>query len=130
MSEPWRNGMIENFNYRYQQIFLGKVFMTSQEELKSKSLMFEQRHNRRYRHSKVGGKPPLKALATTNVKLRFPQQDQDPRHQLEKPEIGRYHLIRFICRNLKLSIFLEIFSVPPELMLEYVVATIDVKEEK
>jgi transposase InsO family protein len=43
VSEPWRNGMIENFNDRYQQMFLGKVVMSSQEELKAGSLVFEQR---------------------------------------------------------------------------------------
>jgi len=130
MSEPWRNGMIENFNDRYQQMFLGKVVMSSQDELKSGSLVFEQRHNSRYRYSKLGGKTPLKALAATNVKLRFPKEGQAPRHQLKKPETGRYHLIRLIRSDLKLNIFGEIFSVPPELKLEYVVATIDVKEQK
>lgn len=130
MSEPWRNGMIENFNDRYQQMFLGKVVMSSQDELKSGSLVFEQRHNSRYRYSKLGGKTPLKALAATNVKLRFPKEDQAPKHRLKKPETGRYHLIRLIRSDLKLNIFGEIFSVPPELKLEYVVATIDVKEQK
>ena len=122
--------MIENFNDRYQQMFLGKVVMSSQDELKSGSLVFEQRHNSRYRYSKLGGKTPLKALAATNVKLRFPKEDQAPKHQLKKPETGRYHLIRLIRSDLKLNIFGEIFSVPPELKLEYVVATIDVKEQK
>lgn len=32
MAEPWRNGMVENFNERYQQRFLGKVTMISVEE--------------------------------------------------------------------------------------------------
>ncbi len=41
VSEPWRNGMIENFNDRYQQMFLGKVVMSSQEDLKAGSLVFE-----------------------------------------------------------------------------------------
>jgi putative transposase len=62
MSEPWRNGMIENFNDRYQQMFLGKVVMSSQEDLKTGSLIFEQRRSSRYRYSKLGGKTPLKVL--------------------------------------------------------------------
>lgn len=49
---------------------------------------------------------------------------------LPKPETGRYHLVRFIRSNLKLNIFGEIFSVAPELQYEYVVATVDVKEQK
>jgi hypothetical protein len=130
MAEPWRNGMIEKFNDRYEQMFLGKVVMATEEDLKAGSLAFEQRHNSRYRYSKLGGKTPLKALAASHTKLRFPKENEAPRHRLKKPEIGRYHFIRLIRSNLNLNIFGEIFRVPPELKLEYVVATIDVKEQK
>jgi len=130
MAEPWRNGMIENFNDRYQQMFLGKVGMETEEDLKTGSLAFEQRHNGRYRYSKLGGKTPLKALAASNAKLRFPTEDKAPSHRLKKPEIGKYHLVRLIRSDLKLNIFGETFPVPPELKLEYVVATINVKEQK
>jgi transposase InsO family protein len=130
MAEPWRNGMIENFNDRYQQMFLGKVVMTSIEDLQSSSLSFEQRHNSRYRYSKLKGDTPLKALAATNTKLRFPAEEDPPKYRLKKPEIGKYHVVRLIRSDLKLNLFGESFSVPPETMLEYVVATIDVKEQK
>jgi transposase InsO family protein len=130
MAEPWRNGRIENFNDRYQQMFLGKGIMATEGELKAGSLIFEQRHNSRYRYSKLGGKTPLKALAATNTKLRFPAEEKTPMHRLKKPETGRYHLVRLIRSDSKLNIFGEIFPVPPELNLEYVVATINVKEQK
>ena len=130
MAEPWRNGMIEKFNDRYQQRFLGKVVLASMEELQSGSLAFEQRHNSKYRYSKIKGDTPLKALAASNVKLRFPTVDEPPRYRQKKPEIGKYHVVRLIRSDLKLNVFGECFSVPPETMLEYVVATIDVKEQK
>ena len=130
MAEPWRNGMIENFNNRYQQMFLGKVIMATQGDLKTGSLIFEQRHNSRYRYSKLGGKTSLKALAASNTKLRFPTEAEAPRHRLKKPETSRYHLVRLIRSDLKLNVFGEIFQVPPEIQLEYVVATINVKEQK
>jgi len=130
MAEPWRNGMIESFNDRYQQMFLGKVVMASENDLKTGSLAFEQRHNTRYRYSKLGGKTPLKALASSNTKLRFPKENEAPKRRMEKPETGRYHIVRLIRSDLKLNIFGECFSVPPKVMLEYVVATIDVKEQK
>ena len=130
MAEPWRNGMIESFNDRYQQMFLGKIIMASEEDLKTGSLVFEQRHNSRYRYSKLGGDTPLKALAASNAKLRFPAEDEPPMHRIRKPESGRYHVVRLIRSDLKLNIFGECFPVPPEAMLEYVVATIDVKEQK
>jgi putative transposase len=130
MAEPWRNGMIESFNDRYQQMFLGKVTMTSEEDLKIGSLSFEHRHNSRYRYSKLRGGTPLKALAASQTKLRFPTEETAPRYRMKKPETGRYHIVRLIRSDLKLNIFGELFKVPPELKLEYVVATIDVKEQK
>lgn len=122
--------MIESFNDRYQQMFLGKVIMLSEYDLKAGSLAFEQRHNSRYRYSKLRGNTPLKALAVSNATLRFPTKDEAPMHRIKKPETGRYHVVRLIRSDLKLNIFGECFTVPPELMLEYVVATIDVKEQK
>ncbi len=72
----------------------------------------------------------MKALTASKVKLRFPRQEEAPRHRLKKPETGRYHVVRLIRNDLKLNVFGEIFPVPPELKCEYVVATIDVKEQK
>lgn len=130
MSEPWRNGMIEKFNDRYQKMFLQKSIMNTEQELQDGSLAFEQRHNSQYRYSKLDGKTPIKALADSKVTLRFPKEPKAPVHPLKKPETGRYHIIRFIRSNLKLDIFGETFPVPQELMYEYVIATVNVKEQK
>lgn len=130
MAEPWRNGNIEQFNDHYQQKFLSKVIMTSTHDLAAATMAFEQRHNSSYRYSKLGGKTPIKALSASKATLRFPDPENKPQPQLEKPETGRYHLVRLIRSDLKLNILGELFCVPPELKLEYVVATIDVKEQK
>jgi hypothetical protein len=130
MAEPWRNGMIEQFNDRYQKMFLQKKVMHTEEELQAGSLAFEQRHNSQYRFSKLKGKTPLKTLLESGVELRFPKEADAPKHPLKKPETGRYHLVRFIRSNLKLDIFGETFPVPPELQYEYVIATVNVKEQK
>jgi len=130
MAEPWRNGMIEQFNDLYQQKFLAKIIMATEDDLRSGSLAFEQRHNSTYRYSRLRGETPLKALAASKSKLRFPTHEEAPQHRLKKPETGRYHVVRLIRSDLKLNIGGELFPVPPELKLEYVVATIDVKEQK
>jgi transposase-like protein len=130
LSEPWRNGVIEQFNDQYQQKFLAKIHMTTLEDLKKETLVFEQRHNSRYRYSKLKGSTPLKALAAAKAKLRFPQEEVIPCHFLKKPEAGRYHLVRLIRSDLHLNICGELFPVAPKLAYEYVVATIDVKEQK
>lgn len=130
MAEPWRNGNIEQFNDHYQQKFLRKVIMTSTDELAAGTMAFEQRHNSSYRYSKLGGKTPIKALSESKATLRFPDPDASPQQRLETPKTGRYHLVRLIRSDLKLNILGELFSVPPEAKLEYVVATIDVKEQR
>ena len=127
MAEPWRNGVIEQFNDHYQQKFLAKVHMTTRDELKREPLAFEQRHNSRYRYSKLKGDTPLKALARQGSCI--PEEGSHPTLR-EKPEIGRYHVVRLIRSDLKLNIFGELFPVAPELAHEYVVATIDVKDQK
>ena len=130
VAEPWRNGMIESFNDRYQQRFLAKHVLLSTRDLEAGSLTFEQRHNSSYRYSKIGGKTPLKALAASTTKLRFPGNVEPPRYRLKKPTTGKYHMVRLIRSNEKINIFGELFKVPPELKYEYVVATIDVKDQK
>jgi len=130
LAEPWRNGNVEQFNDHYQQKFLRKVIMTTTDELTSGTMAFEQRHNSSYRYSKLGGKTPIKALSASQAMLRFPNPDDRPQQRLERPETGRYHLVRLIRSDLKLNILGELFPVAPELKLEYVVATIDVKEQK
>jgi putative transposase len=130
MAEPWRNGVIEQFNNFYQQKFLARVHMTTRDVLKQETLMFEHRHNSRYRYSKLHGDTPLKALVKSSAQLRFPETTIIPNHFKKNPENGCYHLVRLIRSDLKLNIFGELFSVAPELSHEYVVATINVKDQK
>jgi transposase InsO family protein len=129
-AEPWRNGVIEKFNDHYRQKFLAKVTMPSMTRLRQASLAYEHKHNRTYRYSKLKGETPLKALSRMRRKLIFPDAKQAPRHPLKKPQDGFYHLVRFIRSDRRLNIFGEMFTAPSETQYEYVVATIDVKEQK
>jgi hypothetical protein len=129
-SEPWWNGIVEKFNDHYQQKLLSKVTMTSMTQLRQESLAFEHRHNSGYRYRKLKGKTPLQALAGMEQKLVFPSKRDAPRHPLDKPGEGFYHFVRFIRSDCRLNIFDETFPAPPETQYEYVVATVDVKEQK
>lgn len=128
--EPWHNGVVEKFNDHYRQKFLGRIEMSGEEALRQQSQIFEQKHNRNYRYSKLGGRTPLQALAMSNKTLRFPTEDQAPRHPIKKPESGKYHVVRFIRSDGLLDVFGEKFRVPLETIYEYVTATIDVKEQQ
>lgn len=129
-AEPWRNGVVEKFNDHHKHKFLQKIIITGWNELVEASSAFENRHNSRHRYSKLGGKTPLKALAASGTTLIFPKEGTPPAHPLPKPEAGRYHLVRLIRSALRIDIFGETFPVAPNLQYEYVVATIDVKEQR
>jgi len=128
--EPWRNGVVEKFNDHYRQKFLDRVEMVNTKSLREQSKLFEKEHNRRYRYTKLHGRTPLEELGMANKTLRFPTEDQAPSHPLKKPTSGKYNLVRFIRSDGKIDVFGEKFVVPPETIYEYVIATIDVKEQK
>ena len=63
-------------------------------------------------------------------KLIFPSKSDATRYPLDKPEEGCHHLARLTRSDCRLNLFGEMFPVPPETQYEYVVATVDVKEQK
>ncbi len=130
LGEPWRNGVVEKFNDHYRSKFLARVEVPDAPALRPASLAFEQKHNSRYRYSKLGGQTPLTALQRAGHPLRFPTQEAPPCVPLLKPEGGRYHLVRFIRSDRRLDIFGERFRLPPEAEYEYVVATVDVERQR
>jgi putative transposase len=130
MAEPWRNSIVEKFNDRYRDGFLNRVTMQGEAALREQSLIFEQKHNARYRYSTLRGQTPLRVLDQSRHTIRFPETVQAPKYPLPKPTSGRYHLVRFIRSNLVLDIFGERFNMPSEAEYEYAVATIDVERQR
>ncbi len=129
-AEPWRNGVVEKFNDRWQQHGPLRAPLGSFAALRRASLAFEQRHNGAHRYSKLGGKTPDAALAASGTRLRFPLTEAAPRHPLPKPETGRYHLIRFIRHDRLLDVFGESFRLPATTAYTYVRATVDVAAQR
>lgn len=130
MREPWRNGVVEKFNHIWDDRFFRRNEFVSDPDLKERNLVYEGRHNGRYRYSKLGGKTPLQALRDRRSELRFPSDEEAPRHPLPKPERGRYHLIRFVRSDRRLNVFGEMFTAPSEAIYEYVKLTIDVERQR
>ena len=130
LAEPWRNGVVEKFNHHWRQKFLNKVVMECEDDLKRESLAFEQRHNQRYRYSKLNGKTPIEALAAAKKPLRFPVEERPPELPLSKPETGYYHVVRLIRSDALFNLFGETFPVPPETVYEYVWATLAVSHQR
>lgn len=130
LREPWRNGVVEKFNDHWRQKFLSWERLESAEQIREKSQIFEAKHNSRYRYTKLGGKTPAEALASTESQLHFPSSLNPPQEPLPKPKKGKYHVIRFIRSDRKYDLFGEIFRVPSQAIYEYVWGTIDVRHQK
>lgn len=128
--EPWWNGVVEKFNDHYRSKFLARVEVPTFAALGPASRAFEEKHNSRYRYTKLGGQTPLLALQREKHPLRFPSRARPPRVPLPQPEAGRYHLVRFIRSDRRLDVFGERFRLPPEAEYEYVVATVDVEGQR
>lgn len=130
LREPWRNGVVEKFNDHYRSKFLAWVQVPTFAALRPASLAFEQKHNSRYRYTRLGGQTPFTALQRHGPALRFPAREAPPALPLPKPEGGRYHLVRFIRSDRRLDVFGERFLLPPEAQYEYVVATVEVEHQQ
>jgi len=130
LREPWRNGVVEKFNDHYRSKFLTRVEVSDAAALRPAHRAFEEKHNSRYRYSKLGGQTPLTALQRAGQPLRFPTDAVAPRVPLRKPDTGCYHLVRFIRSDHHLDIFGERFLLPPETAYAYVVATVEVAQQR
>lgn len=130
LAEPWRNGVVEKFNDHYQAGLLRRVVMKEEEDLRRESLLFEHKHNTRYRYTKLQGRTPQAALEQSRETIRFPESTTPPTWPLPKPSVGRYHLVRFIRSDAILNVFGEKFRLPPEATYEYAVATVDVAKQE
>ena len=130
VAEPWRNGVVEKFNDHYQAGFLRRVVMKTEDDLRRESLLFEHKHNTRYRYTKLQGRTPQAALEQSREITRFPDSTTPPIWPLPKPTAGRYHVVRFIRSDSILNIFGEKFRLPPEAAYEYAVATVDVAKQE
>jgi hypothetical protein len=128
--EPWRNGVVERFNTHFRSKFLAWVQVPDFPGLRPASLGFEERHNGRYRYTRLAGQTPIAARAAQTAVLRFPAQEAPPRVPLAKPEAGRYHVVRLIRSDRRLDVFGERFLLPPEAQYAYVVGTIDVGRQR
>jgi putative transposase len=126
IGEPWRNGIVEHFQFNFDRKFFRSQSFAHFEELCEKAREFEQFHNRQHRYSTLGGLTPYQKC-TGNIK-HLPDSFRLPEQLAISP--GYVHLIRLIRSNHLLDVFGERFAVPADLEYEYVWATIDTAKER
>lgn len=130
IKEPWRNGVIEQFNDTYQKKFLKVYTFKNMDDLSLQEKVFIDFHNSNHRYSTQGQKTPNEITAKQmppalyNGTIHLPElKSRDIKIPLTK---GSIYFIRFIRSDLKLYLPNEEFVVKAELKYSYVVAEINV----
>lgn len=126
LREPWRNGIVEHFQYDYDQMFFRSQYFNDFPDLYEKSKVFEQFHNQYHHYSTLGGLSPYK-MCTGEIHL-LPASFRLPEKLMIAP--GYIHLIRFIRISCFLDVFGERYPMPTDVEYECVWATIDTVKER
>jgi len=116
-AEPWRNGIVEKFNDKFNSKFYRIQEFKDFEHLKSEAKKFEDFHNHNHRYSSQGNKTPMEMLCQ-NQKLAT----DFVLNPIIPLEAGVIIFVRFIRSDLKITILGTQFIVKKELMYSYVVA--------
>lgn len=125
VSEPWRNGIIERFNYTWEKRFFRSQLFTDFEHLREAAGEFAGFHNEHHRYSTLAHKTPNQMSQQL-----FPAMLYDQRINLEEKiplEEGSIYFIRFIRSDCKLHLPTESFQVHDNLKYSYVIAEISVE---
>jgi hypothetical protein len=126
LREPWRNGIIENFQNVFDKMFFRAQYFKDFAYLCREAKNFEKYLNQNHHYSTLGGLTPNQKCSG-NIQL-LSASFRLPNKLTIFP--GYVHLIRFIRSNRILDVFGEKYVMPGEVEYEYVWATIDTAKEK
>lgn len=122
--EPWRNGEIESFQDTFDKAFFRSQMFLSFKDLCDEAPRFEDYHNEHYIYSCLKGKTPNQVCKGDSLGVTpLPASFRLPKERIPI-EDGYIHFYRFIRSDRQLVIFGEKFTVPKDLVYEYVIATI------
>jgi putative transposase len=127
VKEPWRNGIIEQFNHTYDKRFFRSIPFDDFEHLGRASGEFSGFHNEHHRYSSLNHQTPNQIHQQSG-----PYTYYDHRINLaEKIPLleGSIYFVRFIRSDLKLHLPTESFPVHEDLKYSYVVAEISVENQ-
>ena len=125
VAEPWRNGVIENFNNNVQKYFLSQPFF-SLEDLQLKAKEFSAFHNENHRYSSQNNKTPNELLK----EIKYLSSLKKTIDLSERPYVDEGYLIfiRFIRSDLTITILNSTFKVQEKLIYSYVEAIIQIEK--
>ena len=122
--EPWRNGTVERFNCTFDKRFYRTEHFKNYEHLQTSLKQFIDFHNTNHIYTVNRGKTPQQIIENEDIKPNKLNPDYRLPDVFDIPYEGYIHLIRLIRSDLKLNIWGETFTMPKEVMYEYVRATI------
>ena len=124
-AEPWRNGVVEKFNDRWQQFGpLRRTLRTPWPPSIAPTVRFEDRHNAHYRYSKLGGRTPNAVLAASRGPVAISRPADAPRStRCPSPRTGDITSFASSGSDGRIDLFGEPLRVPPEAVYTYVRAT-------
>lgn len=133
VGEPWRNGIIEKFNYTYQRRFLQSRTFSSLDDLSAQEQTFMDFHNSHHRYSSQSHKTPNEVQQSSLKPLLYQGAIHLPSLKAGSSMIpltgGRVYYIRFIRSDHKLYLPNETFTLAPALKYSYVVAEINIDNQ-
>ncbi len=128
--EPWRNGIIEHFNYKMQQAILNSGKFEDIDSVQKAADNFCKIHNKYHHYSSQDGMTPEESVKH----LQFPMVTLDENFRLPNGHIplceGEIYIIRFIRSDLKFNVFGLVFILPKETMYEYIQGVIITHEHR
>jgi len=125
--EPWRNGHIESFNNRFEQLVWYRYRFKNLEHLRAESIKFKKQHNeyQTYKKNEFG---KHSGYSFTNI---FLPEDFYFDSSIPLPiTTGFIHFIRFVDNNGYTSIFNETIYIENKLSFEYVWCVLNTREQK
>lgn len=127
--EPWRQGVIEQFNNVYDKKFFNIQKFISFENLAQETFIFERFHNENHVYTVLKGIPPNRFVLENEYNpVRLDAQYELP--DTIPLAIGKIRLIRFIKSDRCLNVFGEKFSLKEMPPYEYATAIIHTHEHK
>lgn len=118
--EPWRNGIIEHFNYKMQSAILSSGNFDNIEQIQQTADRFCEIHNHNHYYSSQKGMTPVQQQKYLNYPIATLEEDYElPKEPLPLYE-GEIHIIRFIRSDHVFYLFGLGFVLPDKIQYEYV----------
>ena len=127
--EPWRNGLIENFNGQAERLLFNRDNFANYAELQAGVRRLENAVNSTHRLTALKGQTPNEFRAGKPIRQLSP--DYDWRTHDLKLDKGSIALIRLVRKSGRITLCAnDKFDIDPELKWQYVLARINVADKK